>query len=448
MSQLTRRDLLRSSAVTAVAAPLAARSGWAESQGAKRPKVAAVFTAMAHRLHAHVILENFLEPYLFNGKLTDPGCDVVSFYADQFPAEDMARDVAKEYDIPIFKTVEESLTLGGQELAVDAILLIGEHGNYPFTEHGVRAYPRKRLFDDCVKVLQSSGRAVPMFLDKHFSYRIDWALEMYETAKRLKIPLMAGSSVPLAERRPPLEINGPKLKQAVSIHAGPFEIYDFHAFEVLQSMVEARAGGETGVKSVQHLSAEELWRSAERGAWDMKLAEAALATELGKDLPPLKELMETPEMKLQEPYGVLIEYVDGLQAMTLRLGKVSNRFLYAHRLADDSIEATRFYGGPWENRNLFKALSHAIQSHFRGEEPHYPLERTLLTTVMTAAMVRSKVAMGKTIDRQELQVAYKSGDWSALRERGETWKILTEDLPQPRGITRGGHGADRLKSKE
>jgi hypothetical protein len=440
MSHLTRRHLLKSTALSAVAASLLPGQGWGQSVPAKRSKVAAVFTAMAHRLHAHVILENFLEPYLFNGQLTDPGCDVVSFYADQFPKDDMAREVAKEYDIPIFKTVAEALTLGKDGLAVDAILLIGEHGNYPFTADGVRAYPRKRLFDDCVKVLESSGRAVPMFLDKHFSYRIDWTTEMYETAKRLKIPLMAGSSVPLAERRPPLELKAPKIKQAVSIHAGPYEIYDFHAFEVLQSMVESRAGGESGVKSVQYLGADELWQAAERGEWDVKLAEAALATELGKDLPPLKELMETPEMKLQEPYGVLIEYVDGLRAVSLRLGKVSNRFLYAHRLADDSIQATRFFGGPWENRNLFKALSHAIQVHFRGEEPHYPLERTLLTTVMTAAMVRSKVAKGKVIDRQELQVAYKSGDWSSLRERGETWKILTEDTPQPRGITRGGHG--------
>jgi hypothetical protein len=446
MSHLTRRHLLKSTAISTVAASLSSGQSWGQSPPAKRPKVAAIFTAMAHRFHAHVILENFLEPYLFNGKLTDPGCDVVSFYADQFPEEDMARGVAKDYDIPIFKTVQEALTLGKDELAVDAILLIGEHGSYPFTEHGVRAYPRKRLFDDCVKVLESSGRVVPMFLDKHFSYRIDWTMEMYETAKRLKIPLMAGSSVPLAERRPPLELkDGPKIKRAVSIHAGPYEIYDFHAFEVLQSMVESRAGGESGVKSIQYLSADELWAAAERGEWDVKLAEAALATELVKELPPLKELMETPEMKLQEPYGVLVNYLDGLQAITLRLGKVSNRFLYAHRLADDSIEATRFYGGPWENRNLFKALSHAIQSHFRGEEQHYPLERTLLTTVMTAAMVRSKVAKGKSIERTELQVAYKSGDWSSLRERGETWQILTEDMPQPRGITRGGHGADKLK---
>lgn len=437
MSVFDRRDLLKASLLSGVALPWAAHSGAEEP--IKRPKVAAIFTAMSHRWHAHVILENFLEPYLFNGKLTDPGCDVVSFYADQFPKEDMARGVAKEYGIPIFKTVRDALTLGKRELAVDAILLIGEHGDYPLSEHGIPTYPRKRLFDDCVAVLEASGRVVPMFLDKHFSYRSDWSIEMYKTARRMKIPLMAGSSVPLAERRPPLELKSPKIKQAVSIHAGPFEIYDFHAFEVLQSMVESRAGGERGVSSVRYLEGKELWAAAEQGEWDLSLAEAALATELGTDLPPLKELLESPEMKLQEPYGVLLKYVDGLQAITLRLGKVGNRFLYAHRLADDSVQATRYFGGPWNNRNLFKALTHAIQSHFRGETPHYPLERTLLTTLLTAAMVESKAGQGKAIELP-IHVAYKSDDWSSLRERGATWRLLTDDLPEPRGITRGGHG--------
>jgi hypothetical protein len=37
----------------------------------KRPRVAAVYTVFSHRTHAHDILENFLEPYYFNGKLTD-----------------------------------------------------------------------------------------------------------------------------------------------------------------------------------------------------------------------------------------------------------------------------------------------------------------------------------------------------------------------------------------
>ncbi|MBX6315160.1 MAG: hypothetical protein IRY99_19960 [Isosphaeraceae bacterium] len=58
---------------------------------AGRPQVAAVVTEFTYRSHAHVILENFLNPYLFNGRRTDPGVEVVSLYVDQFPARDMAR---------------------------------------------------------------------------------------------------------------------------------------------------------------------------------------------------------------------------------------------------------------------------------------------------------------------------------------------------------------------
>src|SRR6266436_2004292 len=63
----------------------------------RRLKVAAVLTAFGFRSHAHVLLENFLEPYLFNGKLTPTGMEVVSFYVDQFTERDMAREVAAKY---------------------------------------------------------------------------------------------------------------------------------------------------------------------------------------------------------------------------------------------------------------------------------------------------------------------------------------------------------------
>jgi hypothetical protein len=56
---LSRRDLL-ATGLAAAALPLL--PGEASSEDRRRPKVAAVFTAMAHRFHAHVILENFLEP--------------------------------------------------------------------------------------------------------------------------------------------------------------------------------------------------------------------------------------------------------------------------------------------------------------------------------------------------------------------------------------------------
>ena len=144
---LSRRGFLSSSA--ALASTGLTSSNLAAAQK-KRPNVAVIFTIMTYRSHAHVILENFLGPYLFNGKMTDPGVDVASFYADQLPKSDMSRAVAKEYGIPMYKSIEGALCLGGKELAVDAVLSIGEHGNYPVNELGQRKYPRKLFFDEAV----------------------------------------------------------------------------------------------------------------------------------------------------------------------------------------------------------------------------------------------------------------------------------------------------------
>src|SRR5690606_30472845 len=161
-------------------------------------------------------------PYLFNGRLTDPGIDVVSWYADQFPDKDMTREAAKRLDMPLFETIEQALTLGGDDLAVDGVLLIGEHGDYPKTPRGQVMYPRKEFFDQIVAVMDRAGRYVPIFNDKHLSYRWDWAKEMYDTAKAKGIPFMAGSSVPLAHRIPDVAVpQNAQIVEAVSIHGGP-----------------------------------------------------------------------------------------------------------------------------------------------------------------------------------------------------------------------------------
>lgn len=162
--------------------------------------------------------------------------------------------MARQFQIPTYPSIAKALCLGGDKLAVDAVLLIGEHGDYPTNEKGQVQYPRKQFFDQTVAVFRASNRVAPIFCDKHLSYRWDWAKAMVDTAKQMQFPLMAGSSVPLAERRPPFELPADaRIVEAVSIHGGGVESYDFHALEVLESLVEGRRGGETGAKQVQFL---------------------------------------------------------------------------------------------------------------------------------------------------------------------------------------------------
>jgi hypothetical protein len=424
---LSRRGFLSGLAAAAGTAALGAVPG--------RLRVAAIYTVLRRRSHAFNILENFLEPYLFNGRRIDPGMEVVSFYADQRAAQgDLTDATARRYGIGVYPTIAEALCCGGSALAVDAVLSIGEHGEYPSNELGQVEYPRKRFFDESVAVMRRTGRYVPFFNDKHLSYRWDSARDMYDTSRRLGIGLMAGSSVPLAERRPPLELPADAvIEEAVSIHGGGVESYDFHGLEVLESFVEARRGGETGLARVEFLAGDALWQAGRDGRWSLPLAEAALAAELGRALP----LRELPGINEVEPHGLLLTYRDGLRATVLKLGRSSSRWNFACKLAGDPRpHATRFYVGPWGNRNLFQALSHAIQHHFRTGQSPYPVERTLLTTGIVEAALRARAA-SRPLPTPELAIAYAPRDFRPYRESGATWRILTERTPEPLGLNPG-----------
>src|SRR5690349_16566935 len=110
---VTRREwLARAGALAGGALMPELVTGGLAKQGA-RVRVAAIFTAFTYRSHAHVILENFLKPYLFCGKLIEPRMQVVSMCGDQFPEGEMSRQVAREYNIRLAPTIREALTLGG-----------------------------------------------------------------------------------------------------------------------------------------------------------------------------------------------------------------------------------------------------------------------------------------------------------------------------------------------
>src|SRR5436190_7470434 len=164
INSLSRRNWLK---VASAAAPTACFTPRLNAADVPRPKVAAVFTEFRMRSHAFHILTSLMGPYLFRGQWIDPGVDVVSFYADQFPNGDMAREASERFKVPLFKTIDEALCLGGKTMAVDAVALIGEHGRYPRNDLGQTMYPRKQFFDQIVAVVERSGKPVPVFNDKH-----------------------------------------------------------------------------------------------------------------------------------------------------------------------------------------------------------------------------------------------------------------------------------------
>lgn len=96
--------------------------------------------------------------------------------------------------------------------------------------------------------------------------------------------------------------------------------------------------------------------------------------------------------------------------------------------------ATAFNVGPWQNRNLFKALSHAIQHHFRTGRAPYPVERTLLVSGVLAAAMQARQQESGILPTPHLAISYKARNFKPMREMGASWKIITDDIPQPDGL--------------
>jgi hypothetical protein len=209
--------------------------------------------------------------------------------------------------------------------------------------------------------------------------------------------------------------------------------------EVLQSLVEARQGGERGVARVTFLQGDALWKAATEGRWSKELAEAAMAAELGKRPATLKQISGEPPA---EPHGILLNYRDGFRAIVLKIGASSTRWNFACRLKGDPNVKAHYDVGPWKNRNLFKALAHAIQHMIRTGHPPYPVERTLLVSGILDAAMHSR-ASGRSLATPHLGFGYKPVDFRAFREMGASWKIITEHTPELPGINPNG-GKKRL----
>ena len=239
---LTTRDpLVRSAA----AAPLPAT---------QRPKVAFLGTVVFTHSHAQHFLDRHTLGYTWNGGWQLPRIQVESVFIDQFPDGDLARERVRRHGLRLYPTIEEALTLGGEKLAVDGVIIIGEHGEYPTNEKGQRRYPRYEWFKRVVKIFEASGRSVPVFNDKHLSTNWNECVEMVADSRRLDFAFLAGSSLPVTRRMPALDMpyDAP-LKESVCVGYGGVDSYDFHALETAQCMSERRAGGEKGVSQIHAL---------------------------------------------------------------------------------------------------------------------------------------------------------------------------------------------------
>jgi hypothetical protein len=368
-------------------------------------RIAAVVTEYRHNSHADVIVSRLLLTHTLDEKGERPNLKLVSLYTDQVPASDTSRKWAKKFGVPIYKTVEETLTLGTGKLAVDGVLLVAEHGKYPKNASGNTIYPKRRLFDAVQKVFRKTGQTVPVFVDKHLADNWADAKWLHETARELKVPLMAGSSLPVLWRYPPADVKrGVKLKEIVAVSYHTLDAYGYHALEMVQCLVERRAGGETGVKRVRCLSGEAVWRAMDAGMFDRKLLDAALKRLKHSPITrqpkrPLRELVKAPDM-------FVIEYRDGLKAFVLTLNGAVSEWGVAWKTAAGAQKSTTFWTQEARPYMHFTYLVKGTEKMFHTGKPTWPAERTLLTSALLDALLISKSKNGAAMPTDYLDFKY------------------------------------------
>ncbi len=423
---LSRRQF--TGAVTGAAAGAMLTSpGWAASRNpAKRKRVALVTTIVRKFSHGQHFVDRLLEGYGWHGQHHTSPLELVSFYVEQFPETDTSHERSRRHGVRLCSTIAEALTLGTSQLAVDGVLIIGEHGDYPRDAKGQPLYPRFRFFKDVVKTFERTNQSVPVFQDKHFA--MDWreAQETYRDSQRLNFPLMAGSSLPVTWRLPAIELPlGTPLVESVGVGYGHHGYYDIHTIETAQCMSERRAGGEAGVKSVQAFKNEAVWRLLGERESTRRLCLAALNR--SQTLAPLPGLTfaepSIEHLRRVSPFAVayVFEHLDGFRTTIFHFNGTGtnfsrdtaalNDFTYAGRTqAGDTFSTLMFLPMPPTMSTLasfFSPLVNHIEQMVLTRRTAWPIERNYLTTGMTLFAVDSLYADGAKLETPDLRIRYQ-----------------------------------------
>jgi hypothetical protein len=376
-------------------------------------RIAVITTVYRYLSHAQHIADRFLVGYPLNGKWRRPDMKVVSLYVDQKPTGDQSAERAREFGFQVYPSIAEALRCGGDRLAVDAVLIIGEHGDYPRNEKGQVLYPRHQFFRQCVEVFEKDRRAVPVYNDKHLSYSFEKARWMVDSAKRLKFPLLAGSSLPVTWRLPDLELPlNCQIESALMVGAGGSDAMDYHALEAMQSMIERRKGGETGVKAVQMIEGEAVWKAG----WSKELLASALSR---SDSPQgwtitdgrTQDLVGNRELPklVKNPAAYFIEHRDGLRTTLLMLNGAVKDFTFAARVKGlKTIQSTQFFLTPVPNVTYSACLVSKIEEMFETGRAPYPAERTLLVSGVLESCLTSRIQNHQRLETPHLAVRYRT----------------------------------------
>ena len=465
---LTRRRFVGYSALSSamMAYPPLMRSAFSQTPGQQPLRLAVLGSVYRHGSNMQTIADRFLVGYPFEGDWYMPNVKVVSMYVDQpirranarptefdlamigagrpgggggqrpagaqgaagarrseaaahpeelGPMSDLSASRSEQFGFRLCRNIPEALRLGGDKIAVDAVLTIVEQDDYPVDDKGRILLPSYDFFQQCAQVFDAEKHAVPYFNHKQLSFSFSEAQNMVKTAERLKFPLLAGASMPVTWRLPDTDIPmGARVQEAVVVGMGSLDGMDFDALEAMQSMLERRKGGETGVKAVQLLEGDDVWTARAAGRWSNDLLSSALSrsdTPLGLSvLDGRTQDLSAPgvlEQLVANPVAYCIEYNDGTKATLLMLNGALRDFNISARVEGHGMVSTQFFMTPPPNQTYSAALAAKINEMYQTRVAPYSAQRTLLAGGILEACLNSRHRLNQRVETPHLAVSYK-----------------------------------------
>lgn len=373
-------------------------------------KIAGIVTEYRRGSHADVILTRLLETETLDGEGGRYPFQLVSVFADQLPENDLSQPFSEKYGFRHSSTIADALTLGTDQLAVDGVLMIAEHGRYPDSDTGQKMYPKRRLFGEIAAVMERTGRSVPVFSDKHLADNTADAVWFFETAQRQKIPLMAGTSIIGTWRKPAVDVDrNQPLSQILVLSYGPLDAYGYHGVELLQALAERRRGGETGIAQVRCLSGDAFWDADPQDTFDPQL----LATAMQQLSIPSRRAHLPLREQVREPVAFIIDYRDGLRGVVLTLNGAVAQWAAAWKTTSDAAPQGLLVDLQ-EHRPFmhFGHLLHNLTPFLQTGQPTWPVERTLFSSVILDAALVSRRDGGRLVPTPDLASRSYQSTWN------------------------------------
>jgi len=370
-------------------------------------KIAVLSTAFHPVSHTDVIVSRWLDPFPSDALYgwTKPSSRIASIYVAQKQlTTDLTPSVMARHGIPCFNTVSEALTLGGEKLAVDAVFLIAEHGDYPENEFHQKLYPRKEFFDELVGVFRRSGQVVPVFFDKHLSWNPNWIREMTSTICEMQIPFFAGSSIPFSLPKS-LEsvLPGTPFEEVVAVYYNALESYLFHSAEFVECVVERRNSPKPGISEITAWEGKSVWQAIDRGEFSWDLVEAACASSGENQL----EAIRAYRAARGEPvYAFKVLYEDGLRVTHFMQKDVVRKWCLGAKITGqaDYLSGTVLSSGTDHYFPHFARLCRKIEDFIQTGSPPATISRIYTTSMTTALGMRALAQQGMPLPTPELNL--------------------------------------------